>query len=236
MNMYRYMTLALLLSATGAMCVAQEDASQHNAQESEKPKKVQQEVAQGERYRLVAFIKPNGVLQASEKFDAQRRQMQKDMNEEAQDVQQKAQRIAEEKQKLEQEKQDMQNGTKHKFMSPDARQQEMNRISEREAELEKQKNNLEYDSQRLREKYNQKEQRLQMEMWEEMTKAAELVGQEQGWGAVDVASMYVAPQLDLTDDVAQKMNELYHSEQHKKTAAQASANHDQQHNETAVSN
>ncbi len=196
------------------------------AQQSVSANETNKVVPKEERYKHTAYIRPQGVLEKSEEFNDRKRSIQEDANKQAKQLQDTAQKLSDDKQSLQNEMRELQNGSKSKFKSAESRQSQISELSEQQAELEKQENNLKYDYQRVQEKYKREEQNLQMEMWDKMQEAAKVVGQEQGWGAIDMASMYVAPSLDVTDDVAQAMNKSYR--ERKQTKKQAASQTEQE--------
>jgi len=196
--MIKRLCLGLLLSCVGIGAYAKEATQSPTSS-----------VTQEERYKFTAYIKPQQVLQQSHEFQDRKKQIQDEITERGKKIEKQAYDIYQEKQKLQEEAQELQNSGKTKFTKSETQQRNVSEIREREAELKKQENNIEYDYQRLQEDGKNKEQEIYAEMQKKMMQAAERVGQEQGWGAVDIASLYVAPSLDITDDVAQAMNKEY---------------------------
>lgn len=192
-------------------------------------------VAEQERHKCTVYVKPQDVLKQSDEFNERKRQIQNDIQNQAKQLQDKAQQLAQDREQMQNEIYSMQNGSKSKFTSDEARQKRLAELSEQQAELEKQENNIKYDYQRVQDKSKREEQNLQMEMWDKMQKAAEIVGHEQGWGAIDMASMYVAPSLDITDDVAKAMNKTYRESKQTKQHAASQTEQAAQYNTEATS-
>jgi len=186
-------------------------------QQSQKPTDA---MSSSERYKHTVYIRPNEVLKQSQEYKDRAMSMQNGMEQEAKEVENEARRISGESQELEKEKYELQNGGKSKFTSAETRREKLDELNDREAQIKQDYNNVTARQQRLQEKYNSKEQELQMAMWGRMSEAAEMVAQEQGWGAVQIASLYAHPALDITDDVVQAMNKMYQDQQSSKKQAQ----------------